>query len=94
MKNYFRITAYHPDSNVSAIIDSNGLYDKLWKFSSLLVQKGFQIITVCDTSKFDFGQLPATPSDDEHMIVRACAMGQPLQNGNSISVNGKSYVIL
>ena len=46
MANYFRITAYHPAENVCAIFDSNGRFEKLWQFSSYLIQKGFKIIEV------------------------------------------------
>ena len=31
MSNYFRITAYHPEQNLSAIFDSNGYFEKLWQ---------------------------------------------------------------
>ena len=46
MANYFRITAYHPTENLSVIMDSNGLFEKLWQFSSFMVSKGFKIIEV------------------------------------------------
>lgn len=52
MSNYFRITAYRPEKNVSAIYDSNGYFEKLWQFSSMLVQKGFKIIEVGNEEKF------------------------------------------
>ena len=32
MANYFRITAYHPDKDISAILDSYGKFEKLWQF--------------------------------------------------------------
>lgn len=44
MSNYFRITAYHPEQDLSAIFDSNGCFEKLWQFSAYLIQKGFKII--------------------------------------------------
>ena len=43
MSNYFRITAYHPEQDLSAIFDSNGYFEKLWQFSAYLIQKGFKI---------------------------------------------------
>lgn len=52
MANYFRITAYHPTENFSVIMDSNGMFEKLWQFSADLVQKGFKIIEVGDSNKF------------------------------------------
>ena len=50
MANYFRITAYHPTENLSVIMDSNGLFEKLWRSS--MVSKGFKIIEVGDEGKF------------------------------------------
>ena len=52
MNNYFRITAYHPTENISAVLDSFGKFDKLWKFSSFLITKGFKIIEVSADDKF------------------------------------------
>ena len=51
MSNYFRITAYHPAKNICAIFDSNGRFEKLWQFSSCLVQKGFKIVEVGNAEK-------------------------------------------
>ena len=58
MANYFRITAYHPQENLSAIIDCNGMFEKLWQFSSFIVKHGFKVLEAADDSKFDFGDLP------------------------------------
>jgi hypothetical protein len=44
MSNYYRITAYHKATGISAILDSNGCFDAIWKFSAYLVAKGFKII--------------------------------------------------
>ncbi len=38
MDKYFRVTAYHKQTNVSMIIDSNGYFDALWKLSAFLVE--------------------------------------------------------
>lgn len=32
MANYFRITAYHPQKDVCAVLDSNGMFDAIWQF--------------------------------------------------------------
>ena len=77
MNNYFRITAYHPAENISAILDSFGKFDKLWKFSSFLITKGFKIIEVSADDKFLDGDLPRIQADNEHIVLRACANGQP-----------------
>ncbi len=94
MKNYYRITAYHPQTNASAIIDCYGKYDAIWKFSSMLVCKGLKILVVGDTKKFNFGDLPAAKPDDQHIILRACGVGEPKRNGNTIDVNGKQYTVI
>ena len=46
MANYFRITAYHPETDISVIVDSYGKFEKLWEFSAYLVAKGFKILEV------------------------------------------------
>ena len=37
MTNYFRITGYYPEQDFCFIIDSNGMFEKLWQFSSYLI---------------------------------------------------------
>ena len=91
MANYFRITAYHPTENLSVIMDSNGLFQKLWQFSSFMVSKGFKIIEVGDEDKFDDGDMPKAECDNVHVILRACKRGKPEIQGNRITVEGKSY---
>ena len=44
--NYFRITGYCPENDFCFIIDSNGIFEKLWQFSSFLIQKGLQVLEV------------------------------------------------
>ena len=88
MNNYFRITAYHPTENIS-VLDSFGKFDKLWKFSSFLITKGFKIIEVSADDKFLDGDLPRIQADNEHIVLRACANGQP--QAISYEINGKTY---
>ena len=94
MSNYFRITAYHPDQDLSAIFDSNGYFEKLWQFSAYLIQKGFKIIEVGNEEKFDEGDMPKAERDAIHIILRACKSGQPDIRDNRITVEGKSYTTL
>ena len=94
MANYFRITAYHPTENLSVIMDSNGLFEKLWQFSAYLIQKGFKIIEVGNEEKFDEGDMPKAERDTVHIILRACKSGKPDIKGNCITVEGKSYTTL
>lgn len=91
MSNYFRITAYHPAENLSAIFDSNGYFEKLWQFSAYLIQKGFKIIEVGNEEKFDEGDMPKAERDAVHIILRACCCGVPCIKNNLISIGDKKY---
>lgn len=93
MANYFRITAYHPVEDFSAIIDSYGMFDKLWQFSAYLVEKGFKIIAVGNDEQFLDGNFEKTDEiEKDKIILRACAKGAPIQNKNRIEVDGKYYI--
>ena len=94
MSNYFRITAYHPAENLSAIFDSNGHFEKLWQFSAYLIQKGFKIIEVGNEEKFDEGNMPKVELDTAHIILRACKSGQPDIKDNRITMEGKNYSVI
>lgn len=93
MANYFRITAYHPAENLSAIFDSNGRFEKLWQFSAFLVQKGFKIVEVGADDKFREGNIPKVP-EDTSLILRACAKGEPKKYENAIEIHGKHYKVI
>lgn len=93
MKNYFRITAYHPAKNICAVFDSNGRFEKLWQFSSYLVQKDFKIVEVGGEGKFLEGAFPRIAEEQSVIILRACAKGHPVIQGNNIAVNGKTYSV-
>ena len=91
MANYFKITAYHPAENLSIIMDSNGLFEKLWQFSAFIVYKGFKIIKVGNKKKFNERDLPKAEYDNVHIILRAFKSGLPKIMGNRTTVEGKSY---
>lgn len=91
MANYFRITAYHPTKDISVVMDSNGMFEKLWQFSAFMVSKGFKIIEVGGEDKFDFGDMDRAKQDTGQVILRACKRGEPEITGNRITVGGKSY---
>lgn len=94
MVNYFRITAYHPAKNISAVFDSNGMFEKLWQFSAYLVGKGFIILAVGGEEKFSDGDMPKAEYDNVHIILRACKSGEPEIKGNRITVEGKTYTTI
>ena len=94
MANYFRITAYHPQKDICAVFDSNGMFDAIWQFSSMLVQKGFKIIEVGNERKFTDGDFPKAEDSRDKIFLRACSKGSPLLDGNHIKVNGKTYEVI
>ncbi len=94
MSNYFRITAYHPEHNFSVIMDCNGMFEKLWQFSSYMVQNGFKIIEVGNEEKFLEGEIPKVEPDKEHIILRADGIGKPIIDGNTVEVNGTKYQVI
>ena len=91
MKNYFRITTYSPEENVSAIVDCYGKFEEIWQFSAYLVRRKFKIRAVSKEQSFEYGNIPKAKPDDEHLILRACQTGEPSIQDNRIEVNGKYY---
>ena len=88
---YFRITGYYPKDDICFIADSNGIYEKLWQFSAELVAKGIKVIAVNADGKFLDGNIPRVGADTKHIIVRACAKGQPKFENGKINVHGRYY---
>ncbi len=75
--NYFRVTVYHEAEDFSIIMDSFGMYEKLWQFSSFFIQKGFQVLEVSSDEKFlDVNIKRANPCPD-NMILRETGTGRP-----------------
>ena len=90
--NYYRITAYHPEKNISVIMDSYGMFEKLWQFSSFLIQKGFDIIAVGKDENFTDGNIERqTEPLSDQIILRACASNKPNVANGRIEVGGKFY---
>lgn len=89
MENNFRITGYVKKDDYSVILDSNGMFEKLWQFSSYLVQKGIEIVEVSKAENIiDINISPAEPNT-EHFILRAIADGKPERTKQN--VNGITY---
>ena len=78
MANYFRITAYHIEQDISAILDSNGRFEKLWQFSSYLVNKGFKIIEVTTSDKLVYDPFPLIQKESNKILLRSIAKGLPI----------------
>lgn len=77
MANYFRITAYHPEKDISVILDSNGMFEKLWQFSSYLVQKGFKIFEVGANESIVESTFLAVKEESNKIMLRAIDKGKP-----------------
>ena len=93
MNHYYRITAYHKNSNVCLIADSNGKFEKLWQFSSFFVCKGFEIFSVAKEENLSFGNIPKANADSHNILIRACGKGKPSVSDNEVTVNGKQYFV-
>lgn len=91
MANYFRITVYHPAEDFSAIIDSYGMFDKLWQFSAYLVEKGCKVLEVGSEGSFTDGNIERAEYDGERMILRACQKGKPIYRDGTVIVEDKYY---
>ena len=90
MKNYYRITIYHEEQNISAIIDSYGRFESLFQFCCFMYKHDFKITDMQNFSDITDSNISTiTPSDK--LIIRACAFGKPERNNGIISVNGKYY---
>ena len=86
MANYFRITAYHKEKDFSVILDTYQMFEQLWEFSALLIEKGFDIIEVGRTEKFDEGNTPITDKYPNKIVIRATQNGKP--NYKYVDVGG------
>lgn len=75
--NYYRITGYCPENDFSFIIDSNGMFEKLWQFSAFLVEKGLQVLEVARLENIIDININQVEEDKEHIILRANADGKP-----------------
>ena len=78
MENYYRITAYHKESDVSAVFDAYGRYEKLWQFSAELIKYGFRIIKVNKADSFVPAMMDLLPAKTPKICLRAAAKGEPL----------------
>ena len=100
MNTYFRITAYHKEKDFSVILDTYQMFQQLWEFSALLVEKGFEILEVGKTTKFGEGNTPITDKYPNKIVIRSTQDGRPdykYVNDNSstkkaVCVNFKYYI--
>jgi hypothetical protein len=74
---YFRITGYYPKEDISFIMDSNGMFEKLWQFSAFVVSKGCKVLEVSTDEKIIDLNIEKAEEDKTHVILRACGHGKP-----------------
>ena len=97
---FYRITAYYPQDDFSFIIDSNGMFEKLWQFSSYLIQKGIKVLEVSKLENIIDFNISQAEEDREHIILRATADGKPeyieqIVNGityKAVKIGDKIYI--
>ena len=90
MANYYRITAYHKEKDISIIMDSYGYFEKKWQFSADLIRRGFDIIEVSDDTQFLGGNIERlTVPAPQKFVLRASACGRPTTA--SEQTNGNPY---
>jgi len=75
--NYFRITGYSKEMDSCFILDSNGMFEKLWEFSSYLLQKNIEVIEVSKIENMLDVNIEKIENDKEHIFLRATADGKP-----------------
>lgn len=100
MGQYFRVTAYHKEINVSAIFDTNGFFDKIWQLSSYLIGKGFTILEVTKEENLIDINIDRIAYDKDHIYLRDCQTGKPTyledtingQKRKVVQVNDLMYV--
>ena len=76
MAKYFRITAYWPEKDCSVIIDSNGMFERLWEFSSFLSDKGFTIQEVSTEDNMLDGNIDRAEENTSKPTVQALDIGR------------------
>lgn len=92
MNDYYRITGYCEQEDFSFILDCYGMFEKLWQFSSFLVQKGLKVLEVSNSDKFLDSNIPRAPENAEKLLSRANAKGKPEYMTQTI--NGVSYTVV
>lgn len=89
MTNYFRITGYLPEQNISFVMDSYGAYEKLWQFSSELLRKGCKILFVGNSETFSDGTISKLSAVSKKPALRTIVSGSPAEE--TYTINGIDY---
>ena len=75
--NYFRITGYNPEKDFCFILDSNGMFEKMWQFSSFVIQKGLKVLEISKEEQLINVNIDNVKYDAKHIFLRAGAFGKP-----------------
>jgi ABC-type Fe3+-citrate transport system substrate-binding protein len=82
-------------------MDSNGMFEKLWQFSALIVSKGCKILEVgTDETFIDLNLEKLTKQEPDKIILRAYTKGEPTYitkvidgvEHKVINIEGKQYI--
>ena len=92
MTKYFRVTAYCKEHDFSFIMDTNGLYEKLWELSAELIKNGMSIIEASSEEKFLDVNIEKVYDEPKQMILRVTAKGKPQTVTHTL--NGVTYKAL
>ena len=74
MNNYYRIKGYDPKHDFTFILDSHGMFEKKWQFSSFLIQRGLKVLDIFDVA--DTTEFPPVPNDNAHLYLRKSISGK------------------
>lgn len=89
MENYYRVTAYYPQENISFIADSFGKFEKLWQLSAFLKSKDCDIIAASKLENMLDETTPPITPNVRHFIIRSCTMGT--STWSTMKIDGTTY---
>ena len=92
--NYFRITIYNQEHNVTAILDSNGYYEKKWMLSSFFVKLGWTVVNIVSINEISLTNIPSIEPNKDCLVLRACKIGKAEINDKSINVLERAYTTI
>ena len=100
MSNYFRLTAYEPNKDITMILDSNGLFEKKWQFSAFVIQRGCKVISITDGDNMIDINVGKMEPNQKMFRLMTCTQGkaeeiQQPYNGTTykaIKVGDKIYI--
>ena len=93
----FRITGYYPEKDFCFILDSCGLFEKKWQFSSYLIQRGIKVLEIHELENIEDINISKTYLEVTNIVLKAIAKGKPeyieYEGKNAIKVADKIYSI-